>query len=78
MTVCAEQTAICKAVSSGMKKFKAIAVCAESAIITTPCGKCRQFIFEFGPDIEVYAVRPDLKEILMTSASELLPYGFHF
>lgn len=78
VTVCAEQTAICKAVSSGMKKFKAIAVCAESAIITTPCGKCRQFIFEFGSNIEIYCVRPDLKEILISSASELLPSGFHF
>lgn len=78
MSVCAEQTAICKAVSFGNKKFKALAVCAQSDNFTTCCGKCRQFIYEFGSDIDVYFVKPDLKEILISSIAELLPYGFHF
>lgn len=77
VTVCAEQTAIVKAISEGNQKFTAIAVSAESDPITTPCGKCRQFIFEFGSVVDIYCVKPELKSIMVTSISELLPYGYH-
>lgn len=76
--ICAERTACTKAVSQGLQTFSAIAVCADKANgdITTPCGICRQFLFEFAPDIPVYCVSSDLQEILISSVNELLPYGF--
>ena len=51
-TVCAERTAVVKAVSEGYREFEAIAV-ASSEGIASPCGICRQFIFEFGDDIRI-------------------------
>ena len=48
-TLCAERTAIFKAVSEGHKKIKAIAVVG-ILIFTYPCGVCRQVIREFGKD----------------------------
>lgn len=77
LSICAEQTAVVKAISSGNANIAAIAVVAESnSFITTPCGKCRQFLNEFGPHIDVYCAKTDLKEVLITNISCLLPYGF--
>ncbi|CAN7988203.1 unnamed protein product [Ixodes pacificus] len=42
---------------------------------TMPCGNCRQFILEFGPDIVVYAVG-NSGQILAKRADELLPFAF--
>ena len=51
-TICAERTAAVKAVSNGNRKFKKIAVvCHDGAV--TPCGICRQFLFEFAPKLIV-------------------------
>ncbi|HQB62722.1 MAG TPA: cytidine deaminase, partial [Spirochaetota bacterium] len=50
-TICAERTAIVKAVSEGVKDYSALAVIGlDSAEILPPCGICRQFISEFGSD----------------------------
>lgn len=46
-TICAERTAIVKAVSDGAKKIEAIAVSSDSKTATMPCGICRQFLSEF-------------------------------
>ena len=51
-TICAERTAIFKAVSEGHKKIKAIAVVGD-ANPTFPCGVCRQVIREFGRDAKI-------------------------
>jgi len=77
--VCAEVTAIARAVSEGKQKFTALAVAAdqESTTFTTPCGVCRQFISEFG-DIPIYLSRTDMKKVLRTKVNELLPLSpFH-
>ncbi|XP_029037469.2 cytidine deaminase-like isoform X1 [Osmia bicornis bicornis] len=76
---CAERTAIVKAVSEGKRKFKALAVVAdkEQNTFATPCGFCRQAIVEFG-DIQIYLVGPDMKNVLKTSISKLLPRAFGF
>lgn len=52
--VCAERTALVKAVSEGEKQFKAIAVATDKDTVCSPCGICRQFIREFAPKIPVY------------------------
>ncbi|KAF8316629.1 cytidine deaminase [Clavulina sp. PMI_390] len=46
-TICAERTALVKAVSEGIKSFKALAVVTDVNEAISPCGMCRQFIREF-------------------------------
>ncbi len=59
-TICAERTAVVKAVSEGHRRFRRIAVYSrESADYCTPCGICRQVLAEFEPEIEVLCVRSD-------------------
>ncbi|RHW38570.1 cytidine deaminase [Lysinibacillus yapensis] len=73
---CAERTAIFKAVSEGSKKFKAIAVVADTEGPCSPCGACRQVISEFcSPEMPVYLT--NLKgDIQQTTVGELLPGAF--
>ncbi|XP_071839911.1 cytidine deaminase-like [Apostichopus japonicus] len=75
--VCAERCAIFKAVSDGHSNFKAIAVNSDiKDEFTSPCGACRQVIYEFGKDIDVYLVKPDMT-YKMVPIKTLLPLGFH-
>ena len=53
LTLCAERVAIFKAVSEGHNSFTRLAVAADTASPTPPCGACRQIIWEFCGDIEV-------------------------
>ncbi|XP_066992502.2 cytidine deaminase [Anabrus simplex] len=79
MTICAERTAIVKAVSDGKQKFKAIAVAADNSVqdkFTSPCGTCRQFIIEFGSDVDVYLTKPGSSNVLVTTIESLLPLSF--
>ena len=75
LSICAERTALVKAVSMGFKKFLAIAVTSDSDEFVSPCGACRQFIAEFGLECEVYLVKSDLS-YKKTCISELLPLPF--
>uniref|UniRef100_A0A1B6I3G4 Cytidine deaminase n=1 Tax=Homalodisca liturata TaxID=320908 RepID=A0A1B6I3G4_9HEMI len=83
VTICAERTAIAKAVSEGNKNISAIAVTAilePNKTFVFPCGSCRQFIVEFAKDkdVPIYLAKPDLKNIYVTSIKKLLPHDFHF
>lgn len=73
-TICAERTAISKAVSEGDKSFEAIAVTGDSEY-TFPCGVCRQVIREFGRDIKVIVVKSE-EEYKIFTLDELLPNSF--
>lgn len=53
LTVCAERVAMWKAISEGVRKFRRIAVAADTDVLTPPCGACRQILWEFCGDIEV-------------------------
>jgi cytidine deaminase len=53
LTVCAERVALFKAVSEGHRRFRCIAVVADTETPTPPCGACRQLLWEFCGDIEV-------------------------
>lgn len=78
-SVCAERTAICKAVSEGFTEFKALAVVAfQEHSFTTPCGVCRQFLSEFveAEDIPIYVSKPEPNKVLVTSIKALLPISF--
>ena len=80
-TSCAERTALFKAVSEGVTRFTDIAVAGArrgevNKQITSPCGVCRQALFEFGgPELNVIMARtPD--DFIERSMDELLPFGF--
>jgi cytidine deaminase len=53
LTICAERVAVFKAVSEGHRRFRRIAVVADTAMPTPPCGACRQILWEFGGDLDV-------------------------
>ncbi|XP_055684416.1 cytidine deaminase-like [Lutzomyia longipalpis] len=77
-TICAERTAIAKAVSEGYKEFAAVAVIGQQEnAFTTPCGVCRQFLSEFADkDIPIYVAKPAAITVMVTSLFQLLPYRF--
>ncbi len=82
MTVCAERVALLKALYDGEKEFQKIAIVGgkEELIYTTPCGACRQFLADFGTDLQVvlgYMENEKMKnkEFLL---KELLPETFNF
>jgi cytidine deaminase len=56
LSVCAERVAVLKAISEGARKFRRIAVAADTDVLTPPCGACRQILWEFCGDIEVTLV----------------------
>lgn len=74
-TICAERTAFVKAISEGHRKFRAIAVTAGSEQEALPCGICRQFMYEFAPDIKV-VTGTDENDLNIRLLRELLPEGF--
>ena len=53
LTVCAERVAIWKAMSEGVREFRHVAVCADTAKLTPPCGACRQILWEFCGDVDL-------------------------
>lgn len=76
LSMCAERTAIFKAVSRGIQTFRAIAAVADTAEPISPCGACRQVMAEFcPPDLPVYLSNLTGKTLIMT-VRELLPYAF--
>ncbi len=75
-TVCAERTALLKAVSEGCREgWTAIAIAGQGADFCWPCGACRQMLYEFAPDLRVLAARGD-GQYAEARLSELLPHGF--
>ena len=58
LTVCAERVAVFKAISEGVRKFRRVAVAADTDQLTPPCGACRQILWEFCGDIEIVLVNP--------------------
>ena len=73
--VCAERIAVSKAVSEGRRDISAVAVVGSSAERCTPCGMCRQFLYEFGEDMTVICCDGDGGYETHT-IKELLPFGF--
>jgi cytidine deaminase len=56
LTICAERVAVFKAISEGARRFKRIAVAADTDALTPPCGACRQILWEFCGDAELTLV----------------------
>jgi cytidine deaminase len=53
LTVCAERVAMFTALAAGHRKFRRIAIVADTEDPTPPCGACRQILWEFGGDLSV-------------------------
>lgn len=76
MTNCAERTAFFKAVSEGVREFKAIAIVADTPGPCSPCGACRQVMSEFcEPNMPVYLTNMN-GDVQQTTVAELLPGAF--
>ena len=79
LTTCAERTAIARAVAehklgSNQLRIRAIAVTNREGRPCTPCGACRQIIFEFGPEAIVLFETPAGRRQM--PLGELLPESF--
>lgn len=75
-TICAERTALVKAVSEGHRDdYVTLAVVGNSADYCWPCGACRQMLYEFAPDLRLLAARKDHNYVTL-KLSDLLPHGF--
>ncbi len=72
-SMCAERTALFKAVSEGARRFTRIAIAAEGSA-PFPCGACRQSLYEFAPDLRVLVTWDG--HVRKTTLRELLPEGF--
>lgn len=75
LTICAERVAAVKAISEGERNFKKIAIVADTNKPCPPCGMCRQFLYEFSPDMEIIMANLE-GEILKVALKELLPNAF--
>jgi len=75
LTICAERTAIFKAISEGERKFKAIAVAADIEDFISPCGACRQVISDLCGEIDVVLINSK-GNFTIRKTSELLPFAF--
>jgi cytidine deaminase len=76
-TNCAERTAIFKAVSSGERKIKAIAIASDSKDIIYPCGICRQVIAEFGDVNTIIICSSSSGEFREYKLDEIYPFAFN-
>lgn len=75
LTICAERVAAPAAISDGAKAITAVAVATNP--VANPCGACRQFLYEFGPQMVVILIDADTGEIVeRTTLDALLPGGF--
>lgn len=77
LTICAERTAVFKALLDGERDFASIAIAGDSVDYLPPCGACRQILMEFcGDELDVIMVnkKGETKTIKM---KDLLPYSFN-
>jgi cytidine deaminase len=72
--ICAERTAVFKAVSEGERSFRALAVATENG--GSPCGSCRQVLSEFGLGMIVLIADARGNIVRRTTVAELLPNSF--
>ncbi|HPO37894.1 MAG TPA: cytidine deaminase [Kiritimatiellia bacterium] len=77
LTLCAERTALVKAVSDGLCGFAALAVAGGDRTAAAPCGACRQVLAEFcAPEMPVFYARLTGGRCVATTVGALLPQAF--
>jgi cytidine deaminase len=79
LTICAERTALFKAIAAGVRDFTAIAIVAPGPALPMPCGACRQVLQEFGDsDLTVLVTTHEQATGYTTfKLGELLPHAFN-
>ncbi len=75
-TICAERTAIFKAISEGERSFVALAVVADTDEPISPCGVCRQVLVEFFDEDVVIVLGNKTDKLIETTVAKLLPGAF--
>lgn len=75
LTVCAERVALWKALSEGAREFRELAVVTDATSATSPCGACRQLLWEYCGDIklQLHSTKGFHEEIQL---ADLLPHPF--
>ena len=77
LTVCAERVALLSALAAGEREFTAIAVVTQSEEPGTPCGPCRQLMWEYCGDIDIMLANLNGKQVPY-KLSTLFPHPFSF
>ncbi|HVT02616.1 MAG TPA: cytidine deaminase [Thermoanaerobaculia bacterium] len=77
LTVCAERVALLSAIAAGARSFRAIAVVTQSEEPSTPCGPCRQLMWEYCGDIDIELANLAGKS-KSYKLSQLFPHPFMF
>ncbi|MDD2371324.1 MAG: cytidine deaminase [Firmicutes bacterium] len=75
LTVCAERNAIANAIINGEKEWVKMVILTDSKLVKSPCGACRQVIYEFDKNLPIDFYGPDGYQKSFT-ISKLLPEGF--
>lgn len=75
LTRCAEQSAVQALVSAGERQFDELVVYSHASPPASPCGACRQILFEFAPEAHVTCINAEGETITGTVA-DFLPHGF--
>lgn len=76
LTICAERTAVFKAILEGEREFESIAIASDTEEFCPPCGACRQVMLDLcGKDLNVILINPK-EEIKKFKLSELIPHSF--
>ena len=75
LSICAERVALWKALSESAPEFSEIAIVTDAEVLTSPCGACRQLLWEYCGDIPVHlhSLKGAREE---HSLAELFPYPF--
>ncbi|MEF3275414.1 MAG: cytidine deaminase [Chloroflexus sp.] len=76
LTICAERVALFCAHMAAAGPVTALAIVTPTPTVASPCGACRQVIFELAPHAQIILLNADSSERRFTTPAELLPYGF--
>ncbi|MDI3257145.1 MAG: cytidine deaminase [Kyrpidia sp.] len=76
LSMCAERVALFKAYSEGGRDIVALAVAGSTARPISPCGACRQVIWELAPDARLLLANRDGSAVAEHNPADLLPRGF--
>ena len=76
LSICAERNAIGTAIANGDREIKAIAIYSPNVDDCTPCGACRQVIYEFKSAEGTDVITEVMEELVIHPIDELLPGGF--
>ena len=76
LTICAERSAIFKAVSDGEKEIMAVAIYSPNSDNCNPCGACRQVMYEFQTEEGIDVITENNENLVINKLNDLLPFGF--